>query len=266
MHQYKTVAQILLILSIFNLVLTAPVVREIHNTPGEVAVPVVVKDVTVVSKERRQSTDGPSSSHSSPPPDESTPSPPPPPPDGSMLLHSSAQFSDGPTPSNSPPPLPDGSIPSHSSPQFPDESTLPHSPPPLSDVSTPSQSSLPLQDGSMPSHSLPPGTGMATLPLVPATFQPHLAEPVPPDPMMEEAETYTRKVIAGGAIMGITAILVMAYRHHNHHHRTIDSDWYVPNPFHFSCRRLNVLNHEHLTYEIFSSSIAKGSWHPCPDN
>ncbi|KAN0113847.1 hypothetical protein V8E52_007319 [Russula decolorans] len=63
MHQYKTVAQILLILSIFNLVFAAPVVREIYDAHDDVVVPVVVRNVATMSKERRQSESDESPSH-----------------------------------------------------------------------------------------------------------------------------------------------------------------------------------------------------------
>src|SRR5712691_4314205 len=88
MHQYKTVAQMLLILSIFNLVLAAPVVRETRDANAahdNVVVPVVMRNLAAMSKERRGG-------------------------------------SDGSAPSDSSPPLPHGS-PSHSSPPLPGEST-----------------------------------------------------------------------------------------------------------------------------------------------
>jgi hypothetical protein len=72
MHQYKTIAQILLILSISNHVLAAPVVREHwHDVHGDVAVPVVGNvALAVKSKERRlPALDGePAPSDSSPGP------------------------------------------------------------------------------------------------------------------------------------------------------------------------------------------------------
>src|SRR6266849_741521 len=103
MHQYKTVAQILLILSIFNLVLAAPVVREIYDAHNHMVVPVAVRNVAAISKYRRGSTSGSATADSSPPPS---------PPDGSTPLHPS-------------PPLPSESMPSgsHSSPPLPDGST-----------------------------------------------------------------------------------------------------------------------------------------------
>ncbi|KAI0262384.1 hypothetical protein BGY98DRAFT_732915 [Russula aff. rugulosa BPL654] len=100
MHQYKTLAQMLLLLSIFNLVLGAPVVREIYEARDDGAVPVVARNVAVMSKERSQvDSDMPTPSHSSPPPQ------------------------DGSTASYSPPPMSDGSTPLYaSSPQDGDAS------------------------------------------------------------------------------------------------------------------------------------------------
>src|SRR5580698_5737235 len=94
MLRHKTAAQILLILSIFNLVLASPVVREIYDAHNDMVVPVVVRNVEVTWKERRGSeSDGPTPSESStPPPDE-------------------------PTPSHSSPPLPDETTPLLTSPQ-----------------------------------------------------------------------------------------------------------------------------------------------------
>ena len=86
MHRYKTIAHILLVLPIFNIVFAVPVARETYNAHGDVVVPVVVRDVAAMSKERRAESDGTTPSPSSPPPqDETTPSShsSPPPPDGS---------------------------------------------------------------------------------------------------------------------------------------------------------------------------------------
>lgn len=98
MHQYKIVAQILLVLSIFNfnLVFAIPLEREMYDARDDVVVPVMVRNVAAMSKGRRQSvSDGPTPSDSSPPP-----------PDESI-------------PSHSLPPLPDGLIPLHKSPSPP---------------------------------------------------------------------------------------------------------------------------------------------------
>lgn len=110
MHQCKTVAHILLILSIFNLVFAVPVVRETFDEHDDVVAPVIVRDVAAMSKERRAESDGTTlltasesplpqdetmHSHDSPPPppDESTAHPggsaavaAPSPPDGSASL------------------------------------------------------------------------------------------------------------------------------------------------------------------------------------
>jgi hypothetical protein len=74
MHQYKTIAQSLLVLSILNLVSAAPVVlREVRDTSNDVSV--VAKDVTTVSERRRGL-----------------------PPDGTAPSQSSSSSSDGSTP------------------------------------------------------------------------------------------------------------------------------------------------------------------------
>ena len=208
MHQYQTLVQILLFLSIFNLVLAAPVVREIYDTRDDMAVPFVVRNVGVMSKERRQSSsEGPTPSHSSLPP-----------PDGLTRSHSSPALLDGSTRLQSSPASPDGSVPSHSS--------------------------MPLPDGPMPSHSLPPVAEAAALPaipgLLPAHFQSDMSSNLPAVPpqsdlLVQEVETYVNKIRRGIAILGIAGGVVLLYHHyHHHHHRAIDSDWYVYNPSHLS--------------------------------
>jgi hypothetical protein len=204
MHQYKTVTQILLILSVFNLVFGAPVVREIYDARDCLAVPAAVGNVVVMSKEQHQSrSDEATASPSSPAPDESTTSNSPPPPDGSATVHSL--------------PLPqDGSQPLYAS-----------SPPP----SEPTSSAVSSSSGT----------------IVPAT-----GRPAPPDPMEAERvrnlnmERAVRRVIGINIAAGIALIAIgggwVAYS--RHHHRAIDPDWYVSNPSHPSCRRLNVPNHK----------------------
>lgn len=92
MHQYKTVAQILFILSILDLVFATPVVRETYDANDDV-VPIVVRNVAAMSNGRRQ----PASL------DESTSnSSPPPPLDGPTPLHGLSP-SDGPASLPSPP-------------------------------------------------------------------------------------------------------------------------------------------------------------------
>ena len=54
MHQYKTITQTLLVLSILNLVLAAPVVREVRDTPRDAVV--VADDVTTMSERPSDST------------------------------------------------------------------------------------------------------------------------------------------------------------------------------------------------------------------
>jgi hypothetical protein len=66
MHQYKTVTQTLLVLSILNLVFAAPVVlREARDTDNDVLV--VADDVTTVSERRGDTTDGTTPSQNSSP-------------------------------------------------------------------------------------------------------------------------------------------------------------------------------------------------------
>lgn len=107
MHRYTTVAQILLILSIFNHILAAPVVRDTHDVQDDVAVPLVVRNVAIISKEWRSSElDGPMPSTSSPPsPSHSPPLlpegsthlyAPPPPQDGESSVY------EGPAPAGGP--------------------------------------------------------------------------------------------------------------------------------------------------------------------
>ena len=65
-----------------------------------------------------------------------------------------------------------------------------------------------------------------------------------------------------GADAVLAAIIfgaVLRSKHHKHQSRMIDPDRYVSSPSHLSRRRLNVPNHNHLTYEIFLSPTAKGS-------
>ncbi|KAI0261092.1 hypothetical protein BGY98DRAFT_74109, partial [Russula aff. rugulosa BPL654] len=84
MHQYKTAAQILLILSIFNLVLAAPVVREIYDARDDQAVPTAVRNVASCRRSAPVRSD------------EATASPSSTPPDVSMTSHSSPPLPGGP--------------------------------------------------------------------------------------------------------------------------------------------------------------------------
>ena len=289
MHQYKIVAQILLILSIFNLVFAIPVEREFDDAHN-VVTPKVVRKVAATSKERREVSDG-TPSHSSPPlPDAAGPSLPP--PDGSTLT----------------PPTPDGSIPSHSSSPLPDglpsdrpassNEIQPASPPPGGPAPShelpapPPDGPAPLhelpappQDGPAPLHELPPPPpgGPAALPVVPAPDQPAPGRPtsssrhsvvydeshLPSQPLgAPRLSDWNWKKVGGlaGAVSAdavlLAAILgggVLWHNHHKHQSRMIDPDRYVSSPSHRSRRRLNVPNHNHLTYEIFLSPTAKGS-------
>jgi hypothetical protein len=140
MHQYKTVTQILLILSIFNLVLGAPVVREIYDVSDDLAVPTAVGNAAVMSKEQHQSrSDEATASPSSPAPDESTTSHSPPPLDGPATVHSL--------------PLPqDGSQPLYASSPSDGEEYLHESPtPPSEPASLPSDGEEDLHESPTPS-------------------------------------------------------------------------------------------------------------------
>ena len=257
MHQYKTVTQILLILSIFNLVLGAPVVREIYDARDDVA----VGNVAVISKGQHLSRSN-----------EATASPSSPPTDGST------------TSPSSPPPL-DESTTSHSSPVLPEEL------PPLY-TSSPSEGE---PDSWTDFHNLAmPPSGLPSLPVSSPPGEIVLAtdQPVPVLPgwssqqeadaaslirlreMMEAnrvlrqtTRTVAMKFAGGLAILGITGGMIAYYRHRNHHHRTIDLDWYVSNPPSPSCRHLNILSENVLTDEFFlsSESTVKGSRQPWPD-
>jgi hypothetical protein len=213
MHQYKTVAQMLLILSIFNLVLAAPVVREIRDAHGDGAVPVVGRNM---ADERRQST------------------------------------LDGPTPSDSSPPSLDGSTPLHSSPLLPDESLPSHSSPPLPGGSTAPDASdgeAPLHGRPTPpggpaslAVSSPPG-GTAALPDVPATrmdLHGMLAAVFPSrNVLLQRFGTLLDKSVIGGIVFAIAGGSILYSKLSNPSRRTIDPDWYVSNP-----PLLNALNHK----------------------
>jgi hypothetical protein len=221
MHRYKAVAQILLILSCFNFVFTAPVAWEIYDPRGNVVVPVVMRSAAI-SKERRGSeSEGPTPSSSSMPP-----------PDGSTPLHGSSP-SDGPAPSH-------GSL------------SPPGGPAALA-------------------VSSPPG-GTASLPVGPASDQPapqeytavtHDMLAPPPEAQVTRFEHWGKVAAAGVTLAAITGWLIWT-NPYTHSRRTIDPEWYVSNPSHPSCRRLNIPNHKRLTYVIFLSSTAKGPQHPCP--
>jgi hypothetical protein len=237
MHHCKTVAQILLILSIFNLVFGAPVVRDIYYAHDDLVVPTSVSNVAVMPKERHQSrSNGATASPSSPPPDGSTSS------DSLPLLPSR------------PPPL-------YSSSPSDGEADLHESPTPPSGPSSLSASSSSDREGSL--HELlthpgeptslavssPPGEtdGLAW----PST----LGRPYGRDDVVRfmigaqrsirrTANTWVKKVVAGIVIIGIASGVVAYFRHRNPHRRTIDPDWYVSNPSYLSRRRLNVPNNK----------------------
>ena len=52
MHQLKTIAQVILILSIVNFVLAAPAVRDIHEARDDVMVRVLAEDMGAVAEKR----------------------------------------------------------------------------------------------------------------------------------------------------------------------------------------------------------------------
>ena len=225
MHQYKTVAQILLVLSIFNLALAAPVVREIYDARDNVdmAVPTAVVDVAVMSKEQYQSRsdgpppDGSTTSPSSPPP------PPPPPPDasGSTASHSSPQLPDGPPPLyTSSPPDREASL--HELPTHPDEpTTLPVSPLPA-EIAPAAGQPVPVPWPSTP------GGNAASASRQRLRNRWELERAVD-RALMERAGPWLKKVGVGLAIIGGTYGAVEFFRHRNQHRRTIDPDRYVSN-------------------------------------
>jgi hypothetical protein len=226
MHQYKTVAQILLILSIFNLVFAAPVVREKYDAHDDMVAPVVVRNVAAISKERRQSgSDEPTPSHSSPPP-----------PDGSTPSHSSSPSPDGPTPLQGSS-LSDGPAlaPLHESPLPPGgAAALAVSTPPGGTASSPV---VPVSDPPVPVHST-----STTQHYTAVTHDMLTADRLSPQAEMKRYKALTKAVVVGGTIIVITGSLLWHNRH-NLRRETNDPDWYVSNPSHLSCRCLNVPNH-----------------------
>jgi hypothetical protein len=219
MYQYKTVAQILLILFIFNLVFAAPVVREIYDPHDDVMVPVVARNVEAMSKERRQSgSDGPTPPHSSPPPS-----------DGLTPSHSSPPSPDGPMPLQGLSPS-DGPAPLLESPSPPGGPTaLAVSSPP---GGTASLSVVPASDQPVPVHSTSTSQDYTAV-----THDMVAARPPSPEAQMDGFRTLGKAI--GVATIVITGGLLW-YHRHSLHHRMIGPDWYVSNPSNLSCRRLNV--------------------------
>lgn len=225
MHPYKTLAQILLILSSFNLVFSAPVAREIDDAHNHVVMPVVVRNVAATSKERRQSSelDGTPSPSSPPPspPDGSAPSRfLPPPSDGPMPLHS-LSLSDGPAPLRELPSRPAG------------PATLAVSSPP-SASGTAGLSVVPASDPPVPMHATSTSQSYTSV-----THSMLAIDRPSPEAEMERVERFgnlAKGVIVGSVIILIAGGLLWSHRHELRH-RTID-------PY---------------------CSTAKGSGHPCPD-
>ena len=208
MHQHKTVAQILLFLSIFNLVLAAPVEREIYDAHDDVVVPVVVRNVAAMSKERRQSESDGSSSHSSPPPpDGSIPShSSPPPPDGSTPLHGSS-------PSDEPEPEP---VPLHQSPSpSGGPAALAVSSPPGGTASLPI---VPASDQQVPAHSTSTSQHFTAI-----TYDMLAPDRPSPEAEMKRFQTLAKVVIIGGTIIAIAGGLLWNNRH-NLRRQTIGPD------------------------------------------
>ena len=255
MHQYKTVARILLILSIFDLVLAAPVVRDTIYDARDHAAPTGMRNVAVMLEERHQSrSDGATASPSSPrsgrrmvPYSPSSPDGSSPPPGWRMAPIS--------------PPSPDGSSPSDREGSLHEWSpTSPELPAYLFDSSPSEEGSLhelpihadePSQPTSLPASSPPPPEDevvQAAGQPVPLAWQ---GDPATMARVRQVAEAHQRtrqrvdtllkKTASGVLILVIAGSMIAYYRHRNHRHRTIDPDWYVSNP---SYRRLNLPNHK----------------------
>ena len=212
MHQYKTVAQILLILSIFNLVFGVPVVREIYDAHDDRAVPTAVGHVTVMLKQQHQSrSNGATASPSSPPPDEPTTS------DSSPLLPSR------------PPPLYASPLDGEASESLHGSPTPPGGPASLV-VTSPPDETVPGTDRPVPVGTAPILQGDT------AATRTHVNLPVAGDPavIVEMLETLAKKVAIGTSVLIISGGLILAARSlsHNKHrdHRAIDPDWYVFTP------------------------------------
>ena len=164
MHQYKTVAQILLILSIFNLVFAAPIIREIRYAHSNELAPVTVRNAAMPKERSEPGSDG--------------------------------------TPSNSSPSPPDG----------------------------------------------PPGEM--------ASDQPHYTQvthdmvendPPRPESKLKKFAPLAGLVAVDAAVLAVTGGLLWHYRH-KLRRRTIDLDWYVSNPSHPSCKRLESQTPELMRY------------------
>ena len=231
MHQYKTLARTLLLLSIFNLAFAVPVVREIHDARhahNNMAVSVVVRNVAAVSKERGE-----------------------PVPDESLSSTSSTPPSDGPTISQSSTKLQGGSTVLHGS-SASDGSAYLHEGPPHPDgstslaVSSPQREIVPATDQPVPgdiASSLHPDgpTSLAGSSLqseiVPATDQPvqgdiasspaPLASDQHEETFFRDPETKWEKYGITGGLAALDTLLVggflWQYRH-NLFGRTIEPD------------------------------------------
>ncbi|KAI0271742.1 hypothetical protein BGY98DRAFT_1006290 [Russula aff. rugulosa BPL654] len=218
MHQYKTIAQMLLLLSIFNLVLGAPVVREIYEARDDRAVPVVARNVAVMSKQRSQvDSDMPTPSHSSPPPQ-----------DGSTTSNFPPPVSDESTPSHPPLPLPDGSKPLYASSPSDGEASLHGSPTPpggpaVLTVSSPPDEIVPATDRPPVRTSALPGirANMAA-----AAMRTHTPLQEDHALMVDTLLSLSKKVAIGASALAVAGAVIFAVRRlrHNHHHRTIDPD------------------------------------------
>lgn len=205
MHQYKTVSQILLIISIFNLVFAVPVVRQMYDAHDNVVLPVVVRTVA----------DG-TPFGSSPPPLDGSPPP----------SHSSSPPQDG---------LPSGgAAPLHESPSPP-----PGGPAALAVSSSPGETaSLP----AVPVSDEPVPTSSQYTAVTHDMLQPDTPPPAS-DSMLKKYGT-VGGMFAFEVALAATVIGGLIWRnHHKHHSRMIDPDWYVSNSLPPSYRHLNVPNH-----------------------
>src|SRR6267154_462138 len=202
MHQYKTIAQTFLVLSILNVVFAAPVVpREVRETGNDVVV--VAEDVTTVSERRRgasTSPDGTTPSQYSPssngsPPHDSLPL------EGSTPLQGSAPSSWS-APSSHLSPM-DGQVPVQDS--TTEASTSAH---PLSAAGGPAPASVPVSNTEASTSSHHSSTMDGPVPVHDSTGEgstsPHytavtldMLNKVPP----------SRKVVAAKRIAGLTLLV-----------------------------------------------------------
>jgi hypothetical protein len=208
MHQYKTVTQTLLVISILNLVFAAPVVRrEARDTGNDVVV--VANDVTTVSERRRDTTDGTTPLENSPPLTDG------PSPHGSLPLDESALLR-GSASSSEPAPL--SHVSGTDGQMVRVDSTSAH---PLSTVDGPAAAPVPNTEASTSSHPLSTSAEPAPVPDSTAeeSTTPHYTQVtydmLNRDPPSNTLST-TRKVVGMTLISGdlIGALVLFALMHH----------------------------------------------------